>query len=253
MQVKFYLCAHKLCVDRVICLHRIREPEKSIELCACSALGSIHRALRNSLKSGSCIAATLIEPCEDSSHSSMLDSYMSHGFDPYRVFISAPGDLDQDRDVCHDAIARTNETIAMPAKILLVTLGLRDNNQIAGSRSIVSDNVRWSTYFIQIFEDDWGPRDLFRKLFFLAIECRNDAAMPMRDVVVFLKDAPRETNAEILAFRRELETCPDVRVFPYHSANELSAAAMEACGGWAAELVASVAPSAVEAPTPADA
>src|SRR5580692_10554615 len=140
---------------------------------------------------------------------------MPHGFDAYRVFISTPGDLEPDGEACRDAIAEANENTAMPAKILLVCVGLRDNNQIEGNRSIVSDNVRWSAYFIQVFEDDWGPRDLFRKLFFLAVECRNDDAMPMRDIVVFLKRAPHETNPETLAFRRELEACTDARVYHY--------------------------------------
>ena len=180
----------------------------------------------------------------------MLDFNMSHGFDPYRVFISAPGDLGRDRDACHDAIAQVNETITMPAKILLVTLGLRDNDQISGSRSIVSDNVRWSSYFIQMFEDDWGPRDLFRKLFFLAVECRNDDAMPMRDIVVFLKRAPHETNPEILAFRRELEACTDARVYHYGNADELKAAVADACGGWATKLVESTVRSSIDAPSP---
>jgi hypothetical protein len=60
----------------------------------------------------------------------------------------------------------------MPAKVLLVSLGLRENGQIEGDRGIVFDNVRWSSYFIQMFQDDWGPRDLFRNLFLLALECR---------------------------------------------------------------------------------
>jgi hypothetical protein len=162
---------------------------------------------------------------------------MPHGFDTYRVFISAPGDLERDRAACHDAIARVNEITAMPAKVLLVSLGLRDNDQISGNRSIVSDNVRWSTYFIQIFEDDWGPRSLFRKLFLLAVECRDDASMPMREVVVCLKDAPHETDPEILAFRKELEDRADVRLFRYASPEALTAHMVEVCTGWAQAIV----------------
>ena len=164
---------------------------------------------------------------------------MPHGFDTYRIFISAPGDLETDRQACHDAIADANEQTAMPAKVLLVSVGLRDNDQITGSRSAVSDNVRWSTYFIQIFQDDWGPRDLFRKLFLLAAECRADSATPMRDVVVCLKDAPHETNAEILAFRRELEEYPQVRLFRYSSPAELKEQLAEVCSIWARELIES--------------
>ncbi len=84
---------------------------------------------------------------------------MPHGFDSYRVFISAPGDLEPDRQACHDVIAQVNETTAMPAKVLLVTVGLRENGQIEGSRSIVSDNVRWSAYFIQVYP---GPESAAR-------------------------------------------------------------------------------------------
>ncbi|WP_263349825.1 hypothetical protein [Acidicapsa acidisoli] len=165
---------------------------------------------------------------------------MPHGFDDYRVFISAPGDLESDRQACNDVIADVNETTAMPAKILLVSIGLRDNDQIVSHRSIVSDNVRWSTYFIQIFQDDWGPRDLFRKLFLLAMECRDDENMPMRDVVICLKDAPHETDAEILAFRHELEEHQDLRVFRYTSMSELRAQLTEVCEGWSQSLIESL-------------
>jgi hypothetical protein len=162
---------------------------------------------------------------------------MPHGFDSYRIFISCPGDLEQDRQVCHDAISRANEATAMPAKVLLVTVDLRDNSQIVGNRAIVSDNVRWSTFFIQLFQDDWGPRDLFRKLFLLAAECRDDAEMPMRDVVVCLKDAPKETDPEILAFRRELEERTDLSVFRYVSVDDLRVHLLEVCNGWARGVI----------------
>jgi hypothetical protein len=162
---------------------------------------------------------------------------MAHGFDDYRIFISAPGDLEQDRQACHDAIAAVNENCAMPERILLVSFGLRENNQIESNRSVVSDNVRWSSYFIQLFEDDWGPRDLFRKLFLLALECRDDATMPMRDVVLCLKDAPHETNPQVLEFRAELEGRQDIRVIRYSRAEEIRQKIAEVCTGWAESII----------------
>jgi hypothetical protein len=167
----------------------------------------------------------------------MLAFAMAHGFRDYRIFISAPGDLEPDRQACHDAIAEVNKTTAMPAKVLLVSVGLLDDGHISGYRAIVSDNVRWSRFFIQIFQDDWGPRDLFRKLFLLAVECRDDATMPMRDVVVCLKDAPDETSAEILEFRRELAGRADVRVIRYKDAEELKAQLTGVCNGWAEDVI----------------
>jgi hypothetical protein len=162
---------------------------------------------------------------------------MAHGFDDYRVFVSAPGDLEPDRQASCDAIAHANEAIAMPAKILLVTVGLRDNDQISSHRSVVSDNVRWSSYFIQIFQDDWGPRDLFRKLFLLAMECRDDSSMPMREVVVLLKDAPNESSPEILAFRSELEGLAGVRIFAYSHSGQIREYLQDVCAEWAESLI----------------
>jgi len=176
---------------------------------------------------------------------------MPHGFDAYRVFISAPGDLERDRQACHDAIAEANESTAMPAKVLLVEVGLRDNEQISGHRSIVSDNVRWSTYFLQLFEDDWGPRDLFRKLFLLATECRDDPATPMRDVVVCLKDAPHETNAEILAFRKELEESPNTHIFRYGTIDALKEHLTGICDGWARDAIEQAKAAAANSVSPA--
>jgi hypothetical protein len=163
---------------------------------------------------------------------------MTHGFDDYRVFISAPGDMDRDRQACYDAISQVNAEVAMPAKILLVPVGLRENAQIEGHRSIVSDNVRWSSYFIQLFQDDWGPRELFRKLFLLANECRDDPQLPMREAVVCLKSAPNETDERVLAWRRELADRQDLRVIRYDRPEEVQAHIEEACTGWTRELIA---------------
>jgi hypothetical protein len=167
----------------------------------------------------------------------MIAIAMAHGFDDYRIFISAPGDLAPDRQTCHDVISDVNETTAMPAKVLLVTVGLRDNDQLAAFRSAVTDNVRWSTYFVQIFEDEWGERDLFRKLFLKATECRDDEAMPMRDIVVCLKNAPHEQNPEVLAFRRELEEQGNVRLIRYGTVEELKTQFKEICLQWARESI----------------
>src|SRR5579871_3508820 len=115
---------------------------------------------------------------------------MVHGFDMYRVFHSAPGDLEKEMDACRAAVSEVNETLAMPEKILLVSVGLMNDDQISGHRAAVADNIRQCSYFVQVFEDDWGPRNLFRKMFLLALECREDPALPMREAVVFLKTAP---------------------------------------------------------------
>jgi hypothetical protein len=167
----------------------------------------------------------------------MIAFAMAHGFDDYRIFISAPGDLAPDRQTCHEVIAFVNETIAMPAKALMVSVGLRDNDQLGAFRSAVTDNVRWSTYFVQLFEDEWGERDLYHKLFLKALEFLDDGAMPMRSIALCLKNAPHERNPEVLAFRRELEEQGGVKLIRYGMVDELRTKFLEVCSQWALESI----------------
>jgi len=167
-----------------------------------------------------------------------------HGFEMHPVFLSAPGDLEKERDTCRTALGEINESQAMPSRNLLVTLGLNNDSHIVDFRSAVADNIRQCAYFIQVFEDDWGPKNLFRKMLYLAIDCRDDAALPMREVVVFLKAAPRETDPEILAFRKELEERPDIRVFRFDQAENLKPQVVAVCGEWVRSILDASAASA---------
>jgi len=161
-----------------------------------------------------------------------------HGFDMYRVFLSAPGDLERERDACRSAIGEVNSASAMPAKILLVTVGLNNDDGIVGYRSAVADNIRESAYFVQVFDDDWGPKNLFRKMFFLAAECRDDPNFPMKELVVFLKDAPRETDPEILGFRTELREQAGVRTFAFDNAETLKTQLQQVSSEWVRQIIA---------------
>jgi hypothetical protein len=157
---------------------------------------------------------------------------IQHGFDMYRVYLSTPGDLLREQDACRAAISEVNANQAMPLKILLVSVGLREDGQIVGFRAAVSENVRECTYFIQVFEDDWGPGNLYRKLLHLAAECRDDSNLPMREVIVCLKGAPHETDPAILAFRKELEDRQDMRMLRFENAENLKLQLMDVCGEW---------------------
>src|SRR5258708_13113165 len=119
---------------------------------------------------------------------------MTHGFDMYRVFISTPGDLQREQETCRAAISEVNEKEAMPRKILLVSVGLREDGQVESFRSAVSENVRQCTYYIQIFQDDWGPKNLFRKMLYLATECRDNTNIPIREIIVYFTDSLPETH-----------------------------------------------------------
>lgn len=170
-----------------------------------------------------------------------------HGFDMHRVYLSAPGDLEAEKQLCRSVISETNQEEAMPAKILLVSVGLPEEGVIDQFRTAVSQNIRQCGYFVQVFEDDWGPKNLMRKMFYLACDARGDEALPMRDVVVFLKDAPRETDAEILAFRKELTELADVRVFHFHTADEMRGQMRMVTSGWVRQIQESTSAAAASA------
>ena len=161
-----------------------------------------------------------------------------HGFDMYRVFISTPGDLSREREACRAAISAVNESDAMPLKILLVSVGLTADDGVVTHRPAVTDNIRQCAYHIQVFQDDWGPKNLFRKMYFLAEECRDDASLPMREVIVCLKDAPHETDPEILAFRKELEERPGVRVLHFDKPETLKSQLLDICRAWVQSIAA---------------
>jgi hypothetical protein len=155
-----------------------------------------------------------------------------HGFDMHRVYLCTPGDLSREQDICREAMAEVNETDAMPSQILLVPVALMDHAHAMEFRAAVADNIRQCAYFVQVFEDDWGPKAVCRKLFFLATECRDDATFPMQEVVVCLKDAPREKDPEILEFRAELEQTPGVRVLYFDNPDTLKAKIAELFKKW---------------------
>jgi len=146
--------------------------------------------------------------------------------------------LAREQDACREAISDVNANQAMPLKILLVSVCLREDGQIVGFRSAVAENIRQCTYFVQVFEDDWGPNNLYRKMFHLAAECRDDPSLPMREVIVCLKDAPLESDPAIVAFRKELEARKDMRLLRFQKLDQLKAQLLEVFSGWVRDIQA---------------
>ena len=170
-----------------------------------------------------------------------IPNMLVHGFDMHRVYLSCPGDLDADKQLCREVIGEINEAQAMPANILLVSVGLPQEGAVEQFRAAVADNIRQCAYFIQVFQDDWGPRNLSRKLFYLACDARGDESLPMKEVVVFLKGAPRETDPEILAFRKELAELSDVLVFHFDTPDAMRRQLHEVASAWVNHIQAAAA------------
>ncbi|MDP8979989.1 MAG: hypothetical protein M3O35_05290, partial [Acidobacteriota bacterium] len=64
-----------------------------------------------------------------------------------------------------------------------------------------------------------------------------DPAMPMREIAVFLKQAPHETDPGVLAFRKELEELAGVRLFHFDKPESLKTQLLEVCSGWVRSII----------------
>jgi hypothetical protein len=71
----------------------------------------------------------------------------------------------------------------------------------------------------------------------VAEECRDDQSQPMKEIVVLLKDAPHETDPEILAFRKELAEWKGGRVFTFTKLDEYKTILAGIYTGWLKSLV----------------
>ena len=54
----------------------------------------------------------------------------------------------------------------------------------------------------------------------------------MREVIVCLKAAPRETDPEILGFRKELEETPGIRILLFDAVETMKSQLTEVCESW---------------------
>jgi hypothetical protein len=75
-------------------------------------------------------------------------------------------------------------------------------------------------------------------MFFLATDCRDDWSLPMLEVIVCLKNAARENDPEILAFRKELQEQQNVRIFHFDNAEGLGERLRKVCGEWVQWIIA---------------
>jgi hypothetical protein len=120
-----------------------------------------------------------------------------------RVFCAAPGNLEKEKQLFQDAAAECNAAEGMAAGCLFVPLSV--SLKLKG-QDVVDANIRLSDYFLLVLDDTWGPPGKsFEHDYLLAEACRAGAELPMREVIVFLKDTPADrVEADLERFRRAI-------------------------------------------------
>jgi hypothetical protein len=115
----------------------------------------------------------------------------------HRIYCATPWELEEERQVFYTTVGECNETSAMSHGVLYVPLSLGNVPDKRPYQYAVKENIRACRYYIQVLDVlpphqpptmIWGPPQRnFEYDLRLALACRADPALPMCEVVVFLK------------------------------------------------------------------
>jgi len=109
----------------------------------------------------------------------------------HRIFCATPWELEAERYLFHDVVARFNETSAMPRGILYLPVALGNVMDKRPLQYSVDQNIAECRHYILLLSEDWGPPARnFRHDYHLALQCVNDPNSPMTSVAVLAKKQP---------------------------------------------------------------
>jgi hypothetical protein len=100
----------------------------------------------------------------------------------HRVFCATSWELEAERRAFHDAIAEVNEAEGIAHGVLLVPVTLVNIRDKRPLQYTVDENIRDCRFFLLALADGWGPPERhFERDYRLALACRTDSALPMRE------------------------------------------------------------------------
>jgi hypothetical protein len=109
----------------------------------------------------------------------------------HRVFCATSWELEGERRAFHDVLGQVNETDAIHRGVLYTPVSLTSIRDKRPLQYAVEQNIRECVGYVLALTADWGPPERhFERDLRLAIECRQDPALPMRHVEVLLRRPP---------------------------------------------------------------
>jgi hypothetical protein len=118
----------------------------------------------------------------------------------HRVFCATSWELEGERRAFYDVVGEWNETAAMPAGILYIPVSLTNIHDKRAYQFTVEDNIRACRHYILAISEDWGPRERnFERDYRLALECRADASLPLRQTAILVKNQPDGSPSPFIA------------------------------------------------------
>ncbi len=149
---------------------------------------------------------------------------MADSITRYKVFIASPGGLQDERQAFRDTIREYNEEIDQQRRdVTFMPVGWEETLGGHGRpQSLINEDIIACDYFILLLWDRWGsPPDTpgqdryssaCEEEFALALECLENPAKPMREVLIFFKAVapaqladPGPQLSQVLDFKRQLE------------------------------------------------
>lgn len=155
------------------------------------------------------------------------------------IFGKFAGNFGAEQDAYYLAGAEYNEAHGLRRGTLLslVSCGMIPAHQ----RPVADENIRASRFFLLVAEDSWdAPPASFRHDYRLALQCKADPALPMREVAVLFRkpgeDAVSEDNdGRLAAFRAGIDPAAGVRQFDFADAAEFKTRIAALFSEWMAE------------------
>lgn len=109
----------------------------------------------------------------------------------HRVFCATAWELEGERRAFYDVVGQVNEAEGMPRGVLWAPVSFPNVRDKRPYQFAIEENIRESRHYVLALSDGWGPpeRD-FRRDYRLALECRDDPALPMQSVTLLLRREP---------------------------------------------------------------
>jgi len=148
------------------------------------------------------------------------------------VFLGAPEGLEAERRAFHEAVGDINEAEGMPRGILFVPLFV---SRKLHEQQVIDANIRSCAFYLLALDRIWGPAGRsFEHDLQLALACRDDAALPMREAVVLLKkpDDDPAMDPALARFRARPPADGDPRRIPFEDCAQFKAIVRGLLSAW---------------------
>ena len=139
----------------------------------------------------------------------------------YRIFIASPRGLENERAAFNNTVNEFNDAHAIEKEAIFLPVAWEEiPGGMGRAQDHINEQIQRCDYCVIVLHTKWGsPPGEDRKYesgteeeFHVAVECRNDDQLPMRDVKIFFKavDAtllndPSAQLKKVLAFKKKIE------------------------------------------------